>query len=160
VRLSEADRRRFGLPLLAAAAALVLLLLYAALGGASYKPLAVRDPCAPRPGVWHDVGGATAIGQAVALSAVDGAACQLGITRETLTLALTSRSNLGDFARSYHISDKRIEKALRDGLSRAVDDAERADAINGIEGAILHQAVDRFPLDRLIGALRDADIRW
>ena len=75
-------------------------------------------------------------------------------------LALTSRSNLEDFGRSYHISEGRIEKALRDGLSRAVSDAEDADAINGIEGAILHQVVDRFPIDRLIEAIRDADISW
>ena len=32
--------------------------------------------------------------------------------------------------------------------------------INGIEGAILHQVVDRFPIDRLIEAIRDADISW
>jgi hypothetical protein len=160
VSLSDENRRRFGLPLLATAAALALILLYTALGGLSFKPLAVRDPCDSRPGVWKDVNGATEIAQAVALSAVDGAACQLGITRETLTLALTSRSNLDDFGRSYHISESRIEKALRDGLGRAVSDAEDSDAINGIEGAILHQALDRLPLDRLIEAIRDADIHW
>ena len=91
---------------------------------------------------------------------MDGAACQLGISRETLTLALTSKSNLDEFGRSYRISAGRIKKALRDGLSRAVSDAEDADAINGIEGAILQQAVDHFPLDRLIEAVRDADISW
>jgi hypothetical protein len=160
VRLSEQDRYRYGLPLAALGASLVLLALYLVLGGASFKPLAVRDPCDSRPGVWKDVDGATEVAQAVALSAVDGAACQLGISRETLTLALTSKTNLDDFGRSYHISAGRIEKALRDGLSRAVSDAEDSDAINGIEAAILHQAVDRFPLDRLIDAIRDADISW
>jgi hypothetical protein len=160
VRLSDEQRYRYGLPLAALAASLVLLLLYVVLGGLSFKPLAVRDPCDSRPGVWKDVSGATAIAQAVALSAVDGAACQLGISRETLTLALTSKANLDDFGRSYHISAGRIEKALRDGLSRAVSDAEDADVLNGIEGAILHQAVDHFPLDRLIEAIRDADISW
>lgn len=160
MRLSDENRYRYGLPLAALAASFVLVLLYLALGGASFKPLAVRDPCDARPGVWKDVSGATEIAQAVALSAVDGAACQLGISRETLTLALTSKTNLQDFGRSYRISAGRIEKALRDGLSRAVSDAEDADVINGIEGAILHQAVDRFPLDRLIEAIRDADISW
>jgi hypothetical protein len=160
VSLSERDRYRFGLPLVALAASLVLLLFYLVLGGASFEPLAVRDPCKPRPSVWHDVDGATEIAQAIALSAADGAACQLGVTRETLTLALASRANLEEFGRTYHIADARIEAAMRSGLSRAVDDAEHADVLNGIEGAVLHQALDRLPLDRLIEALRDADINW
>ena len=57
------------------AAVLVLVGLYLALGGASYAPAKVADPCATRS--WRGPQGFEAIGEQIVLSALDVAACQL-----------------------------------------------------------------------------------
>ena len=67
-------------------ASLALVLTSLALGGASYEPKPVQDPCAPRP--WRSPEGLDQIAQQLTLSALDGAACELHVSRETLVLAL------------------------------------------------------------------------
>ena len=47
--------------------------------GADYKPAASRDPCAPA--TWP-TGGTDQSRQQAALSALDGAACKLGVSSE------------------------------------------------------------------------------
>ena len=54
------------------AAVVALVLVYVALGGASYAPAKVADPCAPRD--WRDPQGAQEVLQQVVLSALDGEA--------------------------------------------------------------------------------------
>ena len=61
---------------------------YVALGGGSYKPLSARDPCKPR--VWPDTKNLSQVAEQLGLSALDGAACNLRVTREELALALAS----------------------------------------------------------------------
>ena len=77
----------------AAAIALALVGVYALAGGTSYKPDASPDPCAPYR--WpNGVSGATAITEQVGLSALAGAACDLGVSREELTLAFADQGRL------------------------------------------------------------------
>jgi hypothetical protein len=140
------------LPLLAALASIALVLVYVALGGASYTPMQVANPCQPRP--WSNPQGAEGLAMQVGLSAVDGAACKLHVSRESLTLALRSRSSLSQFARAHRIDNGQVESALRAGLKRAVDDADRAGAINTVEAFVLRQAVDALPIDQLLDAVR------
>ena len=120
---------------------------YLALGGGSYEPSSVRNPCAPRS--WRDPGGVEAVAQQIALSALDGAACHYGVSRETLTIALATSSSRARFARAHHVDSHELENAVRRGLERAVDDAERAGAISGFRATALRFAVEHVPVEQL-----------
>ncbi len=135
--------RRMAPVLVALAAVAVVLLTYLALGGGSYKPTPVADPCATRD--WRDPGGLQEALEQVALSALDGAACELGVSREALVLALRDDASLAEFSREEGISRSRAEDALRRGLVRAVDDAEDAGALPGFAAGLVRGAAERIP---------------
>jgi len=120
---------------------------YLALGGGSYEPSSVRNPCAPRS--WRNPGGLEAVAQQIALSALDGAACHFGVSRETLTIALATSSSRARFARAHHVDSHERENAVRRGLERAVDDAERAGAISGFRATALRFAAEHVPVEQL-----------
>jgi hypothetical protein len=120
---------------------------YLALGGGSYEPSSVRNPCAPRS--WRNPGGLEAVAQQIALSALDGAACHFGVSRETLTIALATSSSRARFARAHHVDSHELENAVRRGLERAVDDAERAGAISGFRATALRFAAEHVPVEQL-----------
>jgi hypothetical protein len=133
----------------AVAVSLALVLSSLALGGASYEPKPVQDPCQPRP--WRSPLGVDQIAQQLTLSALDGAACKLHVSRETLALALGSAEGRSRFA-----NDPRLAEALRAGLIRAVDDAERAGALPTIVADGLREVVRNLPADRLVDAAINA----
>ena len=89
--------------------------------------------------------------QQLTLSALDGAACELHVSRETLVLALGTPEGRSEFA-----NDPRLAAALRAGLIRAVDDAERAGAIPGIVADGLREVARNLPDDQLVAAVMDA----
>jgi hypothetical protein len=120
---------------------------YLALGGGSYEPSSVRNPCAQR--TWRDPGGFEAVAQQIALSALDGAACHFGVSRETLTLALATSSSRARFARDHHVSNHELENAVRSGLQRSIDDAERAGAIGGFNATALRFGADHIPVEQM-----------
>jgi hypothetical protein len=120
---------------------------YLALGGGSYEPSSVHNPCAQRP--WRDPGGFEAAVQQIALSALDGAACHFGVSRETLTLALASASSRARFARAHHVDSHELENAVRRGLVRSIDDAERAGAIGGFRATALRFGAQHLPLEQM-----------
>jgi hypothetical protein len=130
-------------------ASLALVLTSLALGGASYKPTPVRDPCQPR--AWRSPDSLDQLAQQLTLSALDGAACELHVSRETVVLALGTPEGRAEFA-----NDPRLADALRAGLVRAVDDAERAGAIPGIVADALRQGIESLPADQLVAAARNA----
>jgi hypothetical protein len=132
----------------AAAAALSLVVVYLALGGASYSPAAVADPCAQRD--WRRPEGLQEVAEQIVLSALDGAACELGASREEVVLAFASRETLDRFVEEQEISHERLEQLVREGLARAVDDAERADAIDPTLADLLRGIVRRIPVDELL----------
>jgi hypothetical protein len=135
-------------------ASLVLVGAYLAAGGASYTPEKSQDPCKHRP--WRDPQGLQEIAQQFSLSALDGAACQLGVTRETLARALATTEARESFAKRYGIDDAKLAKAIRAGLLRAIDDAERAGALSSVIGGPLRATVEEIPLDQAIELVRDA----
>ncbi|HWC26188.1 MAG TPA: MFS transporter [Solirubrobacteraceae bacterium] len=146
-------RLLIGLPQLGAAvAAVALVATYLALGGGSYKPLEVRDPCKPRQ--WRDPRGLEALAEQVSLSALDGAACRLRVTREDLAIALSSAEARRRFIRTHRITDRTLADALRSGLLRAVAEAERADALSPSEASFARSIIERLPVDTLIDAVR------
>jgi hypothetical protein len=130
-------------------ASLALVVTSLALGGATYEPTPVKDPCQPRP--WRSPDSLDQIAQQFTLSALDGAACELHVSRETVVLALGTPEGRARFE-----NDPRLANALRAGLLRAVDDAERAGAIPGIVADALRQAIQTLPADQLVAAARNA----
>jgi len=133
------------------AGALALVLAYLALGGASYAPAKVADPCAPRD--WRKPSGLSEVGEQIVLSGLDGAACELGVSREAMVLALANSDSRERFARDHGITDQRLEQLVRDGLLRAIDDAEQADALNSTFADIMRGLVRTIPVDKLVDLL-------
>jgi hypothetical protein len=135
-----------------AVAALVALLVGAgaliavefAEGASSTGELAIQDPCesrAPYPG-----DGLDATLQRVVLDGLDGAACELGTTREELVLSFEPRSGVEPIP----WDDETIENAVRAGLLAAIDDAEERGSLNGIVATVMREIVERAPLQWLI----------
>jgi hypothetical protein len=135
----------------AAALSLALVAAYLALGGASYAPAKVADPCASRD--WRDPSGLTEVAEQIVLSALDGAACELRASREEVVLAFDSRDELERFAREHGIDDEELEELVRSGLLRAIAEAERADALSMALADRLRGAVRRISVRSLLGLL-------
>jgi hypothetical protein len=112
-------------------------------GAADAGALAVHDPCEARPAFPGQ--GLDATLQRLVLDGLDGAACELGATREELVLSLSPRSNA-----DIRWDDATIERALRAGLLGAIDDAEQRGSLNGVVAALLRQVVERAPVQWLI----------
>ena len=147
------------LPLLAALGAVAAVVVpYIALGGTSYEPAEVADPCITRE--WRDPGELEAVFEQIVLSALDGAACELGVSREELVIAVRSEDALQSFADEHGLTRDDAEQAVEDGLLRAVDDAEQAGALPESLADLARRAIDAVPpwllletLDRLSGFL-------
>lgn len=132
------------LPLLVALAAVAVLLgSYRALGGGSFEPASVADPCATRE--WRDPGGLAETLEQIVLSAFDGAACELGVTREELVLAMRDEEALDDFAAEHGVDREEAERAVEEGLLRSVDDAEEAEAISDRFASLARRAIESVP---------------
>lgn len=141
---------------LASLASLVLVGSYLLAGGDSYEPRQVQNPCEDRP--WRDPGSLQGAAEQFSLSALDGAACQLGVTRETLARALATPRSRERFTERRGIDDAELARALRAGLLRAVDDAERAGALSPLIAAPMRATLRELPLDRAIELLQDARV--
>ncbi len=113
-------------------------------GAADVGEFVEADPCTagadPHPG-----SGLDAAVQRIALSTLNGAACELGTTRERLVLSLDGNSGYRD----VQWDDATLEKAMRSGADRAIDDADDRGTIPGWAASILHFAVEHAPLSWL-----------
>ncbi len=144
------------LPLLVAVGLVAAVVVpYLALGGASYEPTPVADPCATRE--WRDPGDVEEALEQIALSALDGAACELGVSREDLVLAVRNEDALESFAEEHGISREDAEQAVRDGLLRAVDDAEEAGAIGESVASLARRVVETVPPWLVLETLQSLD---
>jgi hypothetical protein len=138
----------------ALAASLLLVGAYLAAGGSSYEPAKVQDPCKHRP--WTNPGNLERIAQQFSLSALDGAACELGVSREELAQALASPQARERFMQRYDISDAELARAIRAGLLRAVDDAEEAGALSPLVAGPLRETLRSIPLSQAIQLVNNA----
>ena len=136
-------------------AAVALVGIYLAAGGASYTPAKTQDPCKHRP--WGNPEGLQEIAQQFTLSALDGAACQLGVSRETLAQALATPEARERFTQRYGISDAKLAVAVRAGLLRAVRDAEKAGALSPLLAGPLRETLKNIPLDQAIELINNAE---
>lgn len=141
------------LPLvLAAVLAVALVGAYVALGGTSYEPSPVANPCAPRPARAAEGTGERV--ELVLLAAADRAACRLGVSREELVLALRSVDELDALARKEGESRNELEEALRAGLVEAVAEGRRQGLIGETTAGTLRFAAEHLPLGLLLSLLR------
>ena len=140
--------------LVAVGVAAALVAAYVALGGTSYEPTPVANPCAPRPA--RAVEGTGERIELVLLAAADRTACRLGVSREELVLALRSVADLDALARKEGRSRDELEEALRAGLLGAVAEGERQGLIGGTTAGGLRFAAEHFPLGILLSLLRGA----
>lgn len=139
-------------PLLVAIGAVAVVLVpYLALGGASFEPTPVADPCDSRD--WRDPGDPAAVLEQIVLSALDGVACELGVAREDLVLAVRDEKSLDAFANDNGLSRSDAEELVQNGLERAIDDAEQAGALSGFTASLARRAAERLPPWLLLEAI-------
>jgi hypothetical protein len=150
----SATRQARALVISALIASLALTGVYLAAGGASYVPAKTQDPCKHRP--WRNPQGIEEIVEQFSFSALDGAACELGVSRERLARALATPRSRERFMQRYGIDDTELARALRAGLVRAVDDAEAAGALSPLLAGPLRETVRRVPVDQAIELIHDA----
>lgn len=124
---------------------------YLIAGGASYQPLAAADPCESRS---IDLLGERGVLEGVALSALDGAACELGVSREELTLAIADEDALAAFADEHAVTETDVDEAVRAGLVRAIDDAELAGQLSGTVASIARLIAENAPIPATLDAFR------
>ncbi len=137
--------------LVALGAVSVVLIPYLALGGASFEPTPVADPCETRE--WRDPGDLEAVLEQIVLSALDGAACELAVSREDLVLAVRDEASLDAFAHEQGLERRDAERAVGEGLERAIGDAEEAGALPGLAVSLLRRAIESLPPWLLLEAL-------
>ncbi len=142
--------------LLALIASAALVGAYLAAGGGDYAPAKVADACVPRE--WRSPQGAEQIAEQIALSAADGAACKLGVSREELIQAIGDDARLDALLRRKGLSRNDFDDLIRAGLQRSIDDAKRADQLSGFEAFVLEQALGAVPIDWVLDRLREAGV--
>lgn len=135
----------------AVAASVALVGAYAALGGASYAPAGVADACAQRD--WREPRDFQRVAEQIVLSAIDGAACELRVSREEIVLALADRDSLERFVEDHGIGRPELEELVRSGLVRAIGDAERAGALQPDLAEQLRGYARRIPVFGLLDLL-------
>lgn len=151
--MSGSTRSRL-LIVISTALSALLVIAYLAAGGASYEPSQVRDPCQPR--AWRSPDTLQGVVEQFTLSALDGAACELRVSRETLARALASPEARHRFAHRYGVDDAEFEAAVRAGLVRAIDDAENAGALSPLVAAPLRAVARQLPVEEAIRLINDA----
>jgi len=142
--------RLFGLPAVALALVAGVLGVQLAYGGGTFEPLQPADPCADRT-VTSQSDGIDGLTERLVLIGLDNAACELGVSREALTLEL---------AQPGARTDAEID-ALQQGLLDAVDemaaDGSLPPASDLVDDALETADLNSF-LETLIGAIPDSVI--
>ena len=105
---------------------------------------ACTAPADPYPG-----GGLDAGVQRIALSTINGAACELHVSRERLVLALDGKQRFG----APRLDRDSMERALRAGLVRATDDAQTRGDLPGWLVEPLRSLAQNAPLSWLLDQL-------
>jgi hypothetical protein len=133
---------RWTLVLAAAVVSAALVFGYLAAGGGGFAPTSPGDPCDREVRVEGETDLVTTA-ERVGLVALDGAACELGVSRERLLLAISGEEQL-------EVDDDRRNEAFRNGLREAIDAEERAGRLGGAEAALLRTGIEFLPVDALL----------
>jgi hypothetical protein len=146
---SRTRRRRSGPAIVGATLAVAVVLPVGAVlaGTDEFGTSLVADPCMAMPDPFPG-DGFDAAAQRFVLSGLNGAACELGISREELVLSLEPRSGVEvDWDRDT------IAQALKNGASRAVRDADERGTLPGLVAGPLRWTIDRAPLSWFLDRL-------
>ena len=135
--------RRSGALLVSIALVAAVMIPYVALGGGSFEPTPVADPCQARDRTEAEGLGETI--ERIALQAVDHVACDLGVSREELVLALRSEDAFDAFTAEHGIDRAEAEDAIHDGLVQAVDEAEEDGTLPGLVAPLVRRAAESVP---------------
>lgn len=130
--------RELLLPMLSVGLVAAVLGVQVAQGGGDFVPTRTADPCLQRD-VTPVSGGIDGLAEALVLLGLDGAACQLGISREGLVLEL---------AEDRERTDDEVE-ALRAGLLAAVERLSSQDRLPAVS-ALAEQALASADLPGLV----------
>jgi hypothetical protein len=130
-----------------------LIAVELALGARDYGEVELDQACSAPPPQLEPNGLDPTI-QRVVLTALSGAACELGTTREELVLSLSPRT--GDRYGSW--SDEELERALRAGLVQAVDDARARGELGPVEARVIRELAERAPVTLILEAAEQADL--
>lgn len=132
---------RVVLPVVAALMVAAVLVVQLVHGGGRYEPLRPADPCRERT-VDSQAEGIEALTERLVLIGVDGAACELGVSREALVLEL---------AQQEEPTDEQVD-ALRSGLLAAVERMAGDGTLPPVS-ELLDEALDQADLNGLLESL-------
>lgn len=133
-------------------AGLALIGTYVALGGSSFEPTAVADPCLERPA--RSTSSTSESLERVVLRAADTIACDLGVSREELVLSMRSVDRLERLGARQGIDPDQLEQAVRKGLVDAADEAQAEGLVGERTAGVLRTAAGAFPLSLLLAIVR------
>jgi hypothetical protein len=131
---------------------LALIGAYAALGGTSFHPTPVADPCLTRPA--HTTSGTAESLERVVLRAADTVACNIGVSREELVLSMRSVDRLERLAAHQGVDQEELEQALRKGLIDAANEAQAEGLVGERTAGVLRSAAGALPLSLLLAIVR------
>jgi hypothetical protein len=141
------------IPLVLIVAGATLIAVELALGARDYGRVELSPACsAPTPQL--EGGGFDRTTQRIVLAALSRAACELGTTREELVLSLSPRTG----SRYGSWSDDQLERALRAGLVRAVEDARARGELGAVEARVLRELAERAPVELILEAAEHAEL--
>jgi hypothetical protein len=134
------------------AAAVLLMGVEVAAGGMDLGRSTIADPCTTTTDRSRD--GFDATLQGVILDGLAGAACDLGVTREELVLSFGAPT----VGPTVEWDPATVEKAVRSGLVRSIDESEDRGTLNPIVARLFRAVAERAPIEDLIrgaGDIRD-----
>ncbi len=117
----------------------VLIGVELAMGALDFGETRIANPCTTEAD--FEGGGIDGAVQRFALSAISGAACELGTSREELVLSFVPSANASD----VRWDKETINRALRAGVERAAEDT----AGKGVLGSLLGGLLDEILADPL-----------
>jgi hypothetical protein len=103
------------------------------------------DPCAASPDPYSGDGLDPTI-QRIALGALNGAACELGVSRERLVLSLADVPGIG----TVPLDRDALSSALEAGLLRAIDDADDRGSVPGFVATVMRFAARNAPVEWIV----------
>ncbi|HEX6786165.1 MAG TPA: MFS transporter, partial [Acidimicrobiales bacterium] len=133
---------------LVAASAIAFVALEWRGGAQDFGRYEAADPCTAGPDTYPGTGLDNTV-QRIALGGLNGAACDLGTSREELILSLDPKSGIGDITWDRDTA----AKAIQSGTSRAIDDAVDRGTLPSWAGRVLRFVVERAPIQWLLDKL-------
>ncbi len=117
-------------------------------GAQEFGQYEAADPCTASADTYPGKGLDGTV-QRIALGGLNGAACDLGTSREELVLSLDPNSGIGDVTWDRDTAGK----AIQSGTARAIDDAVERGTLPSWAGRALRFVVERAPIQWLLDKL-------